>query len=69
MANTTQDHFFGSVTVGDSGQVVIPKEAREAYGIQPGEKLIVFGKPGGGGLVMLKADAMKEFAKKILKSL
>ena len=29
-------HLFGSVKVGERGQVVIPKEAREIFGIKPG---------------------------------
>lgn len=35
--------FFGTTTVGERGQVVIPSEAREAMGIEKGEKLLVFG--------------------------
>jgi len=34
--------FYGSVTVGERGQVVIPAEARKDFGIQPGDKLLVF---------------------------
>ena len=36
-------HFFGSVTVGERGQIVIPKEARELFGINTGDKLLVLG--------------------------
>lgn len=36
-------HFFGSVTVGDRGQIVIPKKAREVFQIQPGDQLLIFG--------------------------
>ncbi len=36
-------HFFGSVTVGDRGQIVIPKKAREVFYIQPGDQLLIFG--------------------------
>ena len=31
------------VTVGTKGQIVIPKEAREIFGIQPGDTLILLG--------------------------
>jgi AbrB family looped-hinge helix DNA binding protein len=36
-------HLFGSVRVGERGQIVIPKEARELFDIRPGEKLVVLG--------------------------
>lgn len=36
-------YFFGSVTVGERGQIVIPKEAREIFGINTGDKLLVLG--------------------------
>lgn len=68
-AGHSDGHFFGSVTVGESGQVVIPKEAREAFDIKPGQKLVVFGKAGGVGLIMVKAESMRDFASKILKSI
>lgn len=36
-----EDLFFGSVTVGDRGQIVIPAEARAQFDIKPGDKLLV----------------------------
>lgn len=36
-------HFFGSVTVGERGQIVIPKKAREVFKIKPGDQLLMFG--------------------------
>ena len=41
-------HLFGNVKVGERGQIVIPKEARELFGIQPGDKLVVLGEEGQG---------------------
>ena len=35
--------FYGTVTVSDRGQVVIPAEARRDLGIEVGDKLLVFG--------------------------
>ena len=32
-----------TATVGTKGQIVIPKEAREIFGIQPGDHLILLG--------------------------
>ena len=33
--------FFGIVTVGERGQIVIPKEARKILNIKKGDKLII----------------------------
>jgi len=35
--------FAWSATVGAKGQIVIPKEARELFGIKPGDNLILLG--------------------------
>lgn len=35
--------YAWTVKVGEKGQFVIPKEAREVFGIQPGDTLIVLG--------------------------
>lgn len=36
-------HFFGSVTVGERGQIVLPKKAREVFGINSGDILLILG--------------------------
>ncbi len=33
--------FYGSATVGERGQIVIPVEVRNRFGIEPGDKLLV----------------------------
>jgi len=60
-------HLFGSVKVGERGQVVIPKEAREIFDIKPGDLLLVLGDTERG-IALVKADALQEFARKILES-
>ena len=35
--------YAWSATVGEKGQIVIPKEAREIFGIKPGDTLIILG--------------------------
>ena len=37
-----------TATVGAKGQIVIPREAREMFGIQPGDTLILLGDPERG---------------------
>jgi AbrB family looped-hinge helix DNA binding protein len=38
---------YGTVTIGERGQVVIPAKVRQAYRLNPGDKLIVIAKDGG----------------------
>ena len=64
-----EEHFFGSVTVGERGQVVIPAEARKKLGITSGEKLVVMRHPFGDGIVLLKIDSMREFLSSFLEGL
>ena len=40
-------YIFGVVKVGDKGQIVIPKDARQVYGIKPGDALIMLGDERG----------------------
>ncbi|MRG88085.1 helix-turn-helix domain-containing protein [Salinibacillus xinjiangensis] len=54
--------FFGVVKVGERGQVVIPKQARDMYQIQAGDKLVVLGEDATKGIAILKSDSFLEFA-------
>ncbi len=47
-------YIFGVVKVGDKGQIVIPKDARKLYGINPGDALIVLGDQRG--MALLKTE-------------
>jgi len=51
---------FGTAVLGPRGQVVIPVEARKELGIDTGDKLLVFGHPGGRGLTFIKVEAVEE---------
>jgi AbrB family looped-hinge helix DNA binding protein len=35
--------YAWTATVGEKGQIVIPKQAREVFGIKPGDTLILLG--------------------------
>lgn len=59
-------YIFGTVKVGERGQIVIPKEARDKFGINPGDDLLVLGDEKKG-LAIAKMDLMKGFALKILE--
>lgn len=51
MEKHNDKYIFGVVKVGERGQIVIPKEAREIYGINAGETLLVLGDQKGMALV------------------
>ena len=49
--------FYGAITVSDRGQIVIPAQARRDFGIEVGDKLLVFGDLRHG-LAMDKAESV-----------
>lgn len=61
--------FYGSVTVGERGQIVIPAEARAALGIQSGDKLLVMKHPVHQGLMVFQFEAMREFLNELSRDL
>ena len=50
-------HIFGVVKVGEKGQIVIPKKAREVFDINPGDSLVILGDEEQG-MAIIKASAM-----------
>ena len=58
-------HIFGTAKVGDRGQIVIPKDARELYGIRPGDTLLILGDEENG-MIVTKPDVLNNLAAKIL---
>lgn len=58
---------FGTAKVGDRGQIVIPKEAREFFGIEPGDTLLILGKTETG-LIVTKPETLDDLAAKIFNS-
>ena len=61
-------HLFGTVKVGEKGQIVIPKEARDLFGIQAGDTLLVLG-DDSVGLVVSPPDVMQKTAGEIFKKM
>lgn len=56
---TEKAYFVGTAKVGERGQVVIPKTAREEFSIQPGDTLMVIGSPKKG-ITFVKAEKLEE---------
>ncbi|MCI5939346.1 MAG: AbrB/MazE/SpoVT family DNA-binding domain-containing protein [Bacilli bacterium] len=55
MKNIKDDRFIVSVKVGEKGQIVIPKIAREMFNINPQDTVMILGDKEKG-LAILKAD-------------
>ena len=61
-------HIFGTAKVGDRGQIVIPKDVRDFYGIKPGDTLLILGDEKNG-MVVTKPDLLNDLAARILDQL
>ena len=55
---------FGTAKVGDRGQIVIPKEARELFHIQPGDTLLILGEEETG-LIVSRPEVLSDLASKL----
>ena len=59
-------NIWGSVTINDRGQIVIPKGAREKFGLTGGKRLIVLSDEEG--VALLPAETFEEKMKEVLES-
>ena len=60
-------YLFGVVKVGDKGQIVIPKDARKIYNIQPGDTLMLLGDQKG--IAMIKTDLFQKIIDQAMEGL
>ena len=53
-------HLFGTVKIGDRGQIVLPKKARDLFHIKSGDLLVVLGdeNPGSAGIALIPGDTV-----------
>lgn len=56
------------VRIGEKGQFVIPKEARELFDLQPGDEILVLG-DGEKGLAILPKAMQKEYIARIFSEI
>lgn len=68
MATHPLKKFYGSTTLGEKGQVVVPVEARKFMKLKVGEKLLVFGK-GDDMLALAKVSQIHKFAEELSQRL
>lgn len=51
-------HMLGTVTIGERGQVVLPKKARDLFHLSPGDMLVVLGdtNPVSEGIALIRSE-------------
>ena len=54
------DQFLSTVRVGDKGQIVIPKEVRDLFEIEPGDSLLLMADKKRG-IAIVGFDGMVDF--------
>ena len=59
-----RNKFVGISKVGEKGQIVIPKEAREMFAIKPGDSVIVLCDKKQG-IALVKADVIEALADQV----
>lgn len=67
LGKQSPQRVFGTAKVGDRGQIVIPKEAREFYGIDPGDTLLLLG-DAETGLIVTRPEVLNSLADQILNT-
>ena len=66
--NIPKGKFAWMVKIGEKGQFVIPKEARELFDLKPGDEIIVLGDKDRG-LAILPKEKQQHFISHIFKEI
>lgn len=62
-----KNKYIGISKVGEKGQIVIPKEAREMFNIKPGDSLVILCDKKKG-MAILKSDVIESNIDDIIKT-
>ena len=65
IGSATGKFLWGTVKLGNRGQIVIPKEARDKYGLQEGSRLVVLGDEEG--IALIQAEKFESQLKSALE--
>ena len=68
LGKSKSKRVFGTARVGDRGQIVIPKEARELFDIHPGDTLLVLG-DRENGLVISRPELLNAMAEQLMNKI
>jgi AbrB family looped-hinge helix DNA binding protein len=61
--------FYGSTTVGERGQIVLPAKLRDDFKIKRGDKLLVIGNADRYRIVLVNPDMMSKHLELISESI
>ena len=56
MKKSPKGKYAWTAKIGERGQIVIPKEAREIFGYEPGDTVLILGDKKRGGIAIVRAD-------------
>ncbi len=59
------EKFVGICKMGEKGQIVIPKEAREMFNIKPGDYIVVLCDKNKG-IALVKSEMFDDLTEKVL---
>lgn len=68
LGRTKGYHIFGTAKVGEKGQIVIPKEARKLFQVEPGDTLLILGDEKNG-IIVTRPDVIRDAATQIFENL
>ncbi len=63
-----ENQFYGTTTLGERGQAVIPAKARKDFKLEKGDQLLVFGTEENM-ITLVKLEQAKKFADNLSKKL
>ena len=66
--NIRDGKYAWMVKIGEKGQFVIPKEARELFSLQPGDEILVLGDQEKG-IAILPKEMQKEYITNIFSKI
>ena len=66
--NVQKGKYAWMVKIGEKGQFVIPKEARDLFDLQPGNEILVLGDENRG-LAILPKEKQKEYIARIFSEI
>ena len=58
--------FISTVTIGEKGQIVIPKAAREMFGLEPGDTIVLLADKKRG-IALVQNDRTMSHAESVMK--
>ena len=63
-ADKNTSPYMGPVKLGPKGQIVIPKEIRDMFGIEPGDSMMILAHPRRG-IALMRQDELTQLAESI----